>query len=184
MEKFDKILDVLYIVIPSATVLYGMYLVVKTFVNKEMERSEKKVERSQLELRKKAVDHVMPNRLQAYERICLLLERISVNNLVIRVNNAEFNVAILHSRLLAEIRSEFNHNLSQQIYVSDEAWTLVKKAIEETTALINQAYGNIAEKDQKGFELAKTIFNIQSRSTTDSVEEALLFLKQEIRKNF
>jgi len=173
----DNILNVLYIIIPSVAVLYGMYLVVKTF-------TEKEIERGRLDLRKKSVDYVIPNRLQAYERICLLLERISISNLVMRVNNPEFNVAMFHSQLLNELRNEFNHNLSQQIYVSDDAWFLVKRAIEENTALINQSYGDLVDKEAKGFELAKVMFNKQSMAKSDVVQEAILFLKQEIRKNF
>lgn len=173
----DSVLNVLYITIPALAVLYGMFLVVKTFTEKELSKT-------QVDIKRKSSEYVLPNRLQAYERVCLLLERISVGNIVMRVNNPEFNVAMLHSQLLTEIRSEFNHNLSQQIYMSDDAWTLVKKAVEETTALINQSYGDIANKELKGFELAKAIFNRQAATTSDPIEEALLFIKREIRKTF
>lgn len=173
----NNILNVLYITIPAVAVLYGMFLVVKTFTEKELSKS-------QIEIKKKTTEFIIPNRLQAYERVCLLLERISVGNLVMRVNNPEFNVAMLHSQLLGEVRSEFNHNLSQQIYMSDDAWNLVKKAVEQTTALINQSYGDIANKELKGFELAKALFNRHSSLSADPIEEALLFIKREIRKQF
>lgn len=174
MEQF---LSVIFIVVPASAVLFGMYLTTKAFIGKELEKTK-------LDIKKTNSAHLNPIRLQAYERICLLLERASPNNLVIRVNNPEFNVAMLHGQLLSELRNELNHNLSQQIYVSDMAWALVKKSIDETTAVINQSYAQIPNKEQRGVELAKVIFNLQSTLERDYIQEALLFLKQELRKTF
>ena len=85
---------------------------------------------------------------------------------------------------MSDIRDEFNHNLSQQIYVSDESWSLIKKAVEETTSTINQAANSIVDKELRGIELGKAIFNLQSIATQDPVTEALLYLKNEIRQSF
>lgn len=173
----DQLISVILIIVPASAVMFGMYLTVKTFVSKEFEKTK-------LDIKKKNHELVMPNRLSAYERVSLLLERISLNNLVIRVNDASFNVGMLHHRLLSEIRDEFNHNLSQQIYMSDDAWAMVRRAVEETTAVINQASANVANKEDRGVELAKAIFNVQSQANHDPIQEALLFIKTEIRQSF
>jgi hypothetical protein len=84
----DQILDLVKIILPAATVLYAMFLVMKTFLNKEYEKKllDIKLENNKI---------VLPIRLQAYERICLFLERISMNNLIIRVNDPMYTVSQL-----------------------------------------------------------------------------------------
>jgi hypothetical protein len=174
MEEFLKII---YIVVPASLVLFGMYLTVKAFVQKEFERTSS-------EIKKKNNEIILPIRLQAYERISLFLERISLNNLVLRVNDSQYNVSVFHARLLSEIRDEYNHNLSQQMYMSDKAWVLVRTAMEQTTATINQASQLVPNKEDRGVELAKAIFNVQAQVNNDSIQEALLYIKSEIRQTF
>jgi hypothetical protein len=174
MEEF---LRIIYIIVPASAVMFGMYLTVKTFVQKEFERTNSDIKRKNNEI-------LLPIRLQAYERVCLLMERISLNNLVLRVNDPQYNVAEFHSRLLSEIRDEFNHNLSQQIYISDAAWNMVRSAMEQTSATINQASQLVSSKEMRGVELAKAIFNVQSQATNDPIQETLLYLKNEIRQSF
>ncbi len=169
----EIITDLIKIFLPSITVMYGIFLVVKAFLNKEY---EKKI----LELKMDNTKIVLPIRMQAYERICLFLERISLNNLIIRVNNPAFNSAQLQQALLAEIRNEYNHNLSQQVYMSDESWLQVRKAMEDIVGIINSA-AEQTPNDSRGIELAKKIFeNLLSR-TQDPVYQALTYVKNEIR---
>ena len=164
------------LIIPAAIVLYGMYLTVKSFTAKELEKTL-------LELRMKNRDTVLPIRLQAYERICLFLERISPNNLVIRLNDASYNAKGFQQILLAEIRNEYNHNLSQQVYMSDNAWMYVKNAKEEVIAVVNQAGEGLPE-NAKGIELARRIFEKMSEKQEDPVAVALTQVKDEIRQAF
>lgn len=173
----DQLLSIILIIVPASAVMFGMYLTVKTFVGKEFEKAK-------LDIKRKNNEILLPNRLSAYERVTLLLERISLSNFVLRVNNPEFNVAMFHQQLLAELRNEFNHNLSQQIYVSNEAWEMVRKAVEETTAVVNHAASLIEDKDARGIELAKAIFNLQAQATHDPNQEALLYVKKELRELF
>ncbi len=63
---------------------------------------------------------VTPIKLQAYERIILFLERISMESLLVRVSSPEITASQLQTSLLATVRSEFEHNLSQQIYMSPQ----------------------------------------------------------------
>jgi guanylate kinase len=172
----ELILDFVKILLPAATVLYAMYLVVKSFLNKEY--AEK-----QLDIKTHNAKVVLPIRLQAYERICLFLERISMNNLIIRVNEAGFNSKQLQQKLLSEIRNEYNHNLSQQVYVSNEAWNLVKKAVEDTIGIINTSAQEI-NPENRGIELAKKIFENIIQQKNDSVSQAIIFTKEEIRALF
>ncbi len=168
--EFGKIL------LPAGAVLYAMYLVVKSFLTKDL---EKKL----LEIKLKNTETVLPVRLQAYERICLLLERISPNNLVTRLNANDMNAAQFQQILVGEIREEFNHNLSQQVYLSDETWTLVKNAKEDVVAVINLA-AQQTPGDAKSLELAKKIFELMLEKNNDPIGFALKKVKEEIQTAF
>src|SRR6185312_15907051 len=124
--------DFIKILLPAAVVLYAMYLTVKTFVTKDF---EKKL----IDLKSENTKIILPLRLQAYERMCLFLERISLHNLVVRVNNPAYNSSALQHKLLSEIREEFNHNLSQQVYMSDQSWGMVKQSMEEVISIVNKS---------------------------------------------
>jgi hypothetical protein len=170
------VVEFLKLVIPAGLVLYAMYLTVKTFLSKDMERKL-------VEMRMKNTELVLPVRLQAYERMCLFLERISPNNLILRLNDPSFTARHFQQVLLSEIREEFNHNLSQQVYMSDKSWSLVKKSMEDVNVLINQAAQGLAP-EAKGIDLAKAVFEKIILNESDPTEEALRFVKNEIRQVF
>lgn len=128
----EPIWDLFKIIIPAGIVLYAMFLTVKTMLQKQ---NEAKI----IEIKAKNKEIVLPIRLQAYERMSLFLERISPDQIIKRVQKNDMNVAELQYLLLNEIREEFNHNLSQQVYMSDEAWKIIKNAKEELIMVVNQS---------------------------------------------
>ncbi|MCS6821753.1 MAG: hypothetical protein NZ551_07780 [Microscillaceae bacterium] len=176
----DLLIDILKITLPAGLVLYAMYLVVKSLAQKELQ--EKQLELKRI-IQEKNTEHILPIRLQAYERLGLLLERISPTNLVMRLNNAEFSVGLFQHILVNEIRNEFAHNLSQQMYISDEAWLLTRKAVEETILFINNVASSLPE-DNNGTELAKKLLETVASQNVYPTQEALQFLKAELRQMF
>jgi hypothetical protein len=126
---------------------------------------------------------ILPLRLQAYERIILFLERISPNNLIMRLNKPEMTSVQFQSLLVKTVREEFEYNLSQQIYLSFKAWELVKNAKEETIKLINIAAGKLPETASSG-ELAKIIFDLSVEKEKLPVNIAIDEIKKEIQKVF
>ena len=167
---------ILGIILPAGAVLFGMYLVVKSFTQKELEKRL-------VEIKLKNAELVVPIRLQAYERLCLLLERLSPGNLVVRVNESNYSSVILHQRLRMEIREEFNHNLSQQVYVSSANWRLINNSIDELIGTINIAYRNV-EPESKSIEMAKAVFEQWQAKEQDPIAFTLDNLKAEIQKIF
>ncbi|GAB3221996.1 hypothetical protein J0A67_12115 [Algoriphagus aestuariicola] len=172
----DYILDLLKIILPAGIVLYGMYLVVVSFLSKEREKLL-------VDLKTQNTQIVLPIRLQAAERLCLLLERVSPNNLVRRSNPSQFTAAELHPMLLAEVREEFNHNLSQQVYFSDETWEAVRRAIEDVVTLLNLSRQSL-EAESSGMELARAIFAQSLDQKNDAITFALRKVKSEIQLYF
>jgi len=170
------IADFVKILLPASIVLYAMYLTVKAFLTKDFEKRL-------IDIKLKNSETVLPIRLQAYERMCLFLERISLHNLLVRVNDPSYNVAQLHQVLLREIREEYNHNMSQQVYMSDQAWLMVKNAMDEVTNIVNHASAGLP-REGRGIELAKVVLERLLQLSEDPTAKALKFLKSEIRQVF
>ena len=85
--------------------------------------------------------------------------------------------------MIAIVNQEFNHNLSQQIYVSTQAWTMVKIVKEEVIVMINVAYRNLNE-GASGIELSKVIVERLMETETEPTQKAIDFLKTEVQLIF
>ncbi len=169
----EYVVDLLKIILPAGLVIYGMYIITVSFLKKEWDQK-------QLELKTKNVEVILPVRLQAGERLCLLLERITPNNLIRRINQGGLSATELHIQLIAEVREEFSHNLSQQIYFSDETWESIRNAVEQVITLINRAYQDL-NREAVGLDLAKRIFHLSMEQQNDTLAQARKNVKSEIR---
>jgi hypothetical protein len=169
-------LEIIKFTLPAVLALLGVYLVIHRFFQQETLRLEAE--------RKIAMQReVFPVRMQAYERMVLLLERISPNQLILRVNQPGLSATQFQSLLTQTIRDEFDHNLSQQVYVSSKAWELVKTAREEMIRLINTAASNLP-KDSGSASLAGKLLELHASLETDPVARAIEFVKEEARGFF
>jgi hypothetical protein len=169
----EYLADLLKIVLPAGLVIYGMYLTVMSFLQRDREKLL-------LDLKTQNTQTILPVRLQAGERLCLLLERITPNNLVRRVNNPEYSAREFYTQLLHEVREEFNHNLSQQVYFTDETWESVRRSVESVVTIINTAMQDMPE-DARSIDLAKRVFQLTLDQKNDAIQMALKSVKSEIR---
>ena len=169
------LVEFLQTVLPAGLMLYLSYLLVRAFLGNE----QKKVHAKLLEEASKVS---IPLRLQAYERLCLLLERMMMSNLVPRVVQSGSSAKELQCVLLEQVREEYNHNISQQIYVSSTAWEHVKVAMEETVMLINHVSEEMPP-DALQAEMIKKIFARIGEQKYDSVAHALSTLKKEVQEH-
>ena len=126
---------------------------------------------------------ITPIRIQAYERMVLFLERINPNNLILRVNRKDYNAFQLQSTLIKTIREEYEHNMSQQLYISTQAWEIVKRTKEDIIKLINTAAANLND-DADANELAKKIIELSLDNNKPIVVPALEFIKHEVNRIF
>lgn len=168
--EFGKIL------IPASIVLYAVYLMVRSFINREIELKK-------LEVRNRSIETILPARLQAYERIILFLERSSPQNLLIRLNVPGLSARDFQKVLLDEIRNEYNHNVSQQVYMSEDVWSKVKNAKEDLIIMINEAATQM-NGEATSIDLSKKIFEIVMAKTVDPIGHALSEVKKEIQQTF
>ena len=126
---------------------------------------------------------VLPIHLQAYERLALLLERISPESIIMRVNKPGMTAKQLHTELLSSIRAEFDHNMSQQVYISNEAWEGILTARGKVIHLINTASDQVKD-EATALTLSQQIFEMTMELKTQPTREAMQFLKKEMEQFF
>ena len=122
-------------------------------------------------------------RLQAYERITLLAERISLQNVLSRTANEGLSYRQMQRALIEAIKSEYEYNISQQVYVSNEMWKAVNKLKEQNIYIINQIAANLSSQ-ASGIDLNKRIIeyviNNPKSQLHNIVLEALNFEAKEL----
>ena len=134
-----------------------------------------------LDERRETLKVVTPIRLQAYERLALFLERISPNSLVLRCYQPGMDLKLLQGMMTKNIRDEWEHNLSQQVYVSEELWTHVREAKDEMVNLVNSAAVGLADTTDPT-RLAASIF--ASAADRMPTNDALSALHNELKELF
>lgn len=127
-------------------------------------------------LHKDSQKNTLPIRLQAYERMALFLERISIPSLVLRVAPKSSDKAAYEALLIKSIDNEFEHNLSQQIYLSDECWNIIKAAKSATVQMIRKAA--LSETDSADKLREDVLTETMDKSSPSAT--ALAFVKKEI----
>ncbi len=95
-------------------------------------------------------------RLQAYERLTLLVDRIALPNLISRVNQAGVSARDMQLLLTRSIKEEFDHNITQQIYVTADGWNAVKNLKEQNILVVNQL-ANALPPHATGLDLNKLL---------------------------
>jgi hypothetical protein len=171
-----SLLEVVKYIIPSLVVLGVVHFLLKNFFDNEFLRRkmELKVENSKL---------ITPLKLQAYERIVILMERMSPNNLIFRVSSPGISATQLKILLIEDINNEFNHNVSQQVYISPQAWQMVRIAKEEMINIVNTAYSSLGP-NSVGLDLSKGIFEVMMKMDNIPTNKALEFLRKEFHLLF
>lgn len=173
-RKMELLADILKITIPALIVFLTAWLVLRYMIRNDQDKR-----RQELILQNSRT--VTPIKLQAYERIILLLERISLESLLVRVSSTDMTAQQLHSTLLNTIRSEFEHNLSQQIYMSQQAWEVVRNARSNMIKIINSE----AEKmpvNSSGMDLSKRLLERIMQLDKEPTRAAIDYVKNEIAR--
>jgi hypothetical protein len=166
----NRIIDLFLYVVPS--IITG---VIAYYFFREHTKNEDG--RRRFLLKKDLQVNAMPLRLQAYERMALFLERISPAKLLIRVTPNSSIKEDYESLLIQSIEQEFEHNLSQQIYISDKCWSIVTTAKNATIQLIRKA--SMLEKTNTANKLREVVLTEMMERPSPS-DAALSFIKDEV----
>jgi hypothetical protein len=132
-------------------------------------------------IQREAQNKTIPMRMQAYERLTLFLERIDPNRLLLRVKPLNNNLDAYESLLISNIEQEYDHNISQQIYVSQECWNLINAAKNATIHIIRQ--GVMHEKKGTPDSMRQWLLANFMEEITPS-QKALAYIRKEVSELF
>jgi len=169
-------LELLKYTLPALVVFLTAFVILRGFLRQE----EIRIEKQTSDRNRKTV---LPIRLQAYERLALLLERISPEAIIMRISKPGMTAKQLHSELLISIRAEFDHNISQQVYISNEAWELIISARGKVINLINTAADQVKD-EATALTLSQKIFEKAMELKAQPITEAMQYLKKEMEQLF
>jgi len=136
-----------------------------------------------VDIKMKTQEKTLPLQLNAYERVILYLERLNPSNLLMRNYEAGMRARDLQTKVVDEIRTEFEHNLSQQIYISQESWDVLRKVKDETIMLINGQLNHSGE-DTSGLEFTKQVFEKLGKMEVNPYDYAINLIKKEAQQLF
>lgn len=177
MNETEFILDLLKYIFSGLIVFFTGWFVIKTYLNERFNFQR-------MELKKAGLKHTLPLRLQAYERTVLFLERINPESMLIRLHTPGMSAREMQALVISEIRSEYQHNISQQIYVSDSAWKTVRQVKEDTISMINNTIHSLPE-NATSVDLSRAVLSHMANLETENPYElALQIVKSDMQSLF
>lgn len=165
------ILEIIKITIPALIVFATVHTLLKQYL-------EKQYQLRKLDLKQEQTKTTTRLRLQAYERLSLFCERISIPSLILRLRSEKMNAMELRLAMMIAIQKEFEHNITQQVYVSDQLWQIIKIARDDAVNIINLVYNSI-QPDTTSRDYSNAIINYLEKREIISSEKALFAIKKE-----
>ena len=166
--------NILLIVLVVAVVIFGFWL-----IQHSMYRNEEK--KRTWELKRESQKTISPIRLRAYERLTLLLERTTPEHMLMGLDLTTMTVPQLQQELLQTIRQEYEHNMSQQVYVSEEVWTLIINARDQMATFIVAIAAQLPP-NADAMTYAKMLITAYTSNGQTPTDKALAELKEEAKE--
>ncbi|MFA9192651.1 hypothetical protein AAGV28_14835 [Flavobacterium sp. FZUC8N2.13] len=165
-----KIIEILAYTIPSLITGGVAYYLFKSYFKDQQNTRHWLIQKENQKM-------ALPLRLQAYERLTLLMERINPSQLMVRINPISNDKNDYENYVIAQIEQEFEHNIAQQIYVSDKCWSIIITAKNAIVQMVRTAAknGKVTNADELRTYVISELFNKTSPSST-----ALSFIKSEV----
>lgn len=171
-----EIFEIVKYTLPALIVFFTSYLLIKAFIQNDQEKRKHEII---LQNQKT----ITPIRLQAYERITLFLERVSLESLIMRSSKQGMTSKQIQTSMLNTIRAEFEHNLSQQVYMTSTAWELIKNAKSNTIKIINSSADHV-KPGAPAIEFSRYILEKVIEMDKEPTKVALEYLKKEVSTFF
>lgn len=172
----DYLFELFKILIPASAVVIVVQVMLKSHFD-DLKR------RDNLFVSKSKSEDLRPLQMQAYERLILFLERLQPDNLMMRMQRPGMSARVLHTSMLKAIRQEYEHNMTQQLYVSPSAWKLVLMARDELTKLVNIASTQLPE-EATAIDLANQMMAVIVKLEKLPTDVAIQGLKMEFQSKF
>lgn len=165
-----KIIEILAYTIPSLITGGVAYYLFKSYFKDQQNTRHWLIKKENQKM-------ALPLRLQAYERLTLLMERINPSQLMVRINPISNDKNDYENYVITQIEQEFEHNIAQQIYVSDKCWTIIITAKNATVQMVRTAAKSekVTNADELRTYVISELFDKSSPSSA-----ALSFIKSEV----
>jgi len=128
----ETALEILKYILPALIVFATVYFMMKRYLDMQYSTQVLKFKQDQAR-------NTLPVKLQAYERMAMFCERISLNNLSYRLSSQNLDVKSLSNAMLIAIQQEYEHNMSQQVYVSEKLWEIISLAKDQMQNIVSTA---------------------------------------------
>ncbi len=165
------LLEIIKITVPALIVFFTVYTLLKQYL-------ENQYKQKMLDFKQNQQKSTIPLRLQAYERLSLFCERISIPALMLRLRGENMNSTELRFAMMVAIQKEFEHNITQQVYVSDQLWQIVKIARDDAVNIINLVYNSVDPKSDSMIYGKALLEYLEGREYVSS-DKALVAIKKE-----
>jgi hypothetical protein len=179
----NDLLEILKYTIPSIVVGVTAYMLMKQFLKSQQKPEQPAAAAAAPIVPETKGADLTPVRMQAYERLILFLERIDPNSLIVRVHRPGMTALQLQNELLMNVRNEYEHNSTQQLYVSSEVWGMITGSKDAVIQVINLASKKMSDKSS-GLDLSNVLIEIIGRSGVHPTKDALEGVKAEARQLF
>ena len=180
-EITAAILEILKYTVPSGIVFATAYFMLKEFFKEQNRREVPHAQPAPAAAVASPKANTIATRLQAYERLILLLERIEPNQMVPRIHKPGISAANFARELQTTIRTEYEHNLTQQIYVSEMAWNKVLESKSAVNQLIDLATRKVGD-NATGVQFSNALFAILGEAGVSPTLEGIKILRAEARQ--
>lgn len=169
----EVLLEIIKVTVPALIVFLTVYLLMKEHRKKEENLIRIKVQADRLKR------EANPTKIHAYERLALFCERIKIDKLIMRLRTDEGSTEALKQAMIMAIQQEYDHNVTQQIYVSQQLWEIIQLAKSETISIVKDAADNSDGGDFNAF--VDSIYREMEKRGEDPLEKALLAIREETR---
>ncbi len=167
----DVLLEILKVTLPALVVFLTVYFILKRYTDTQIRMKA-------MENQKNQSGQTLPLKLQAYERLTVLCDRINIPNLLSRLNSSSMRAMDLQNAMMIAIQQEYEHNVAMQIYVSEKLWEIVELAKNQTVSMVaNIEIG----PDENASSFSKKVLDAQLQHKMIPTEFAKSAIKKEVQ---
>ncbi len=166
-------IELLKYTVPALIVFATVYVMLNQHFRKELAMQN-------LAVQQKSLGETLPIKIQAYERLVLFCDRVSPQAMIFRLNEGEMTVGGLRNSLLLAIQKEFEHNVAQQIYISDTLWEVIDTAKSEVQQMVLKAAEGL-DLQAPADALVSNLKLVQAAMPIDPMNKAKAAIKEEVQ---
>lgn len=168
----ETILEIVKVTVPALIVFLTVYVTLRQYFSNEYKKQ-------MLQYKQNQHNVALPIRLQAYERLTMLCERVSLPNLIMRIRRESMTANDLHIALMVAMQQEFDHNVSQQVYVSPDLWEIIKLARADALNTIAEAYRELEDPNELCARYSTLVLQKIEQKGGSFLDKALFAIKKE-----